>query len=310
MNPTQTLQVPPESRIRVLLSGSSGLVGSVLLASLRRGNDVVRLVRANPAADAILWQAETGSLDPAKLEGFDLVIHLAGENLASGRWNASRKKRFRDSRVHGTSLLANSLARLSSPPKALLCASAIGFYGNRGSEWLNEQSAAGSGFLADLVRDWERAAEPAAARGIRVVGLRFGMILSAEGGALKKMLLPFRLGLGGKIGSGDQFWSWTAIDDVVGAVEHIWRNEVLRGPINLVSPQPVTNLEFTRALGRVLGRPTILPMPAFAARLAFGEMADEMLLTSARVEPARLVESGYRFRHARLEDALASLLRG
>ena len=216
--------------------------------------------------------------------------------------------RIRDSRVDGTRLLAETLARLSRPPRVLVCASAIGYYGNRGDELLREESAPGSDFLAEVCQAWEAAARPAAHKGIRLVHLRFGVILSAGGGALSKMLAPFRLGLGGKIGDGRQWISWISIDDAVGAVQHALGTDALRGPANAVAPKPATNEEFTAILGKVLSRPTIFPMPAFAARLAFGEMADALLLSSARVEPARLIATGYHFHHPELGSALRHLL--
>ena len=235
-------------------------------------------------------------------------MHLAGENIAVRRWTPAQKARIRDSRVQGTRLLAQSLARLQQPPTVMVCASAIGFYGDRGEELLTEGSAPGSGFLTDTCRAWEAAAQPASEKDIRVVNLRLGVVLSPGGGALAKMLLPFRLGVGGKIGSGRQYMSWIEIDDVVGVIHYALTTDELRGPVNAVAPNPVTNREFTKTLGRVLSRPTIFPMPAFAARLAFGEMADELLLASTRVKPARLQNSGYYFRHPRLEDALRHLL--
>jgi uncharacterized protein (TIGR01777 family) len=235
-------------------------------------------------------------------------VHLAGENIAKGRWNARKKARIRDSRVNGTRLLSEALTRLSKPPAVMVCASAIGYYGDRGDEVLREESASGSGFLAEVCRQWEAAAEPARKRGIRVVHLRIGVVLSPEGGALAQMLFPFRMGLGGKLGSGRQYFSWIAIDDLVTVIAHALTNDTLQGPVNAVAPHPVTNLEFTRTLGRVLARPTLFPMPALAARLAFGEMADELLLSSARVEPTRLLATAYQFRHPQLEGALRHLL--
>jgi uncharacterized protein (TIGR01777 family) len=238
----------------------------------------------------------------------DAVIHLAGENLAAGRWTAARKALIRDSRVKGTQLLTDTLVRLKAAPKVFLCASAIGIYGDRGIEALTEAAPLGEGFLASVCREWEAAAQRASRAGIRVIHLRFGVILSATGGALKKMLTPFRLGLGGVIGRGDQYWSWMAIDDVVGALDHVLTNESMQGPVNFVSPHPVTNREFTKVLGRVLHRPTLFPLPRAAVRLAFGEMADEALLASQRVVPAKLLDSGYSFRGPDLEGALGRVL--
>jgi uncharacterized protein (TIGR01777 family) len=297
--------------METLVTGSTGLVGTALVRALRAiGHNTRRLVRsgADPGAGEIFWDPASGKLDPKPLEGLDAVVHLAGDSIAGGRWTAAKKRRIRESRVRGTSLLAERLAGLERPPRVLVAASAVGFYGSRGAEVLTESSPSGTGFLAEVCREWEASLEPAAKRGIRVVPLRLGVILSPRGGALGKMLLPFRLGLGGKIGDGRQYMSWIAIDDVIGVVQHALVTDVLRGPVNATAPQAVTNLEFTRALGRVLGRPTIFPLPAFAARIAMGEMADELLLASARVEPWRLVESGYRFKFPEVEPALRHVL--
>ena len=270
---------------------------------------MTRLVRSKPKPEEaeIQWDPVVGTMDTASLEGLDAGVHLAGESIAE-RWTAEKKTKIRDSRVKGTRLLCESLARLSQPPKAVVCASAIGYYGDRGEEVLREESAAGSGFLAEVCRGWEAAADPARQRGIRVVHLRIGVVLSPAGGALAQMLFPFRMGLGGKLGSGKQYLSWIAIDDLIRVISHALTTDTLQGPVNAVAPNPVTNLDFTRTLGRVLARPTLFPMPAFAARLAFGEMADELLLASARVEPIRLSATGYQFRHPVLEGALRHLL--
>jgi uncharacterized protein (TIGR01777 family) len=248
-----------------------------------------------------------GTIDASALEGVDAVVHLAGENIAQ-RWTSSQKAKIRDSRIKGTQLLCETLARLSSPPKVLVSASAIGYYGDRGEQILTEDSPLGRGFLAEVCRGWEAATEPARQRGLRVVPLRFGVVLSPAGGALAKMLPPFRLGLGGMVGSGRQYMSWIALDDVVGAIQHAIVTDTLQGPTNAVAPQAVTNQEFTKTLGKALGRPTVFPLPAFAARLMFGEMADELLLASTRVQPAKLLGSGYRFRYPELEDALRHVL--
>jgi uncharacterized protein (TIGR01777 family) len=303
----QTCRERPAAR--VLVSGSHGLVGSVLIPFLTTGgHGVTRLVRGGAAAaDTVNWDAEY-SVKPESLEDFDAVIHLAGENIASGRWSKAKKAAIRDSRIKGTHALASALTKVKSPPRVLVCASAIGYYGDRGDEELTESSAPGTGFLADVCREWEEAARPAREHGIRTVHVRFGVILSPQGGALAKMLTPFRLGAGGRIGSGRQWMSWIGIHDAVGAIHHAVHADALAGPVNVVAPNPVTNAEFTRTLGRVLHRPTILPMPAFAARLALGEMANELLLSSQRVNPTRLLETGYEFRHRELEAALRHVL--
>ncbi len=298
-----------EEAMHIAVSGSSGLVGSALVSSLTAGGHrVTRLVRRSPGGNDVLWDPAEGIRDLPKLAGVDGVVHLAGENIAAGRWTEARKAEIRRSRVEGTRRLCESLAKLGARPKVLVSASAIGFYGDRGVEILTEDSAPGSDFLAGVCREWEAATELASRAGIRVVHLRFGMILSPAGGALKKMLLPFKMGAGGRIGSGAQFMSWIAIDDAVGVIQHALSTESIRGPVNAVAPAPVTNAEFTRTLARVLSRPAIVPMPAFAARLAFGELADALLLSSQRVMPSRLKESGYRFRYPELEGALRHLL--
>ncbi|MFQ5915907.1 MAG: TIGR01777 family oxidoreductase, partial [Nitrospinota bacterium] len=238
----------------------------------------------------------------------DAAVHLSGENIGEGRWTAAKKAAIRDSRVKSTRLLAETLARLEQPPRVFVCASAVGYYGDRGEEVLREESPLGSGFLPDLSLEWESAAEPAVQKGIRVVHLRNGIVLSPKGGALAKMLPPFKLGLGGKLGSGRQYVSWISLDDMVGVIRHALERESLSGPVNAVAPNPVTNAEFTQTLGRVLSRPTVFQVPAFTLRLAFGEMADAALLASARVEPARLLASGYSFRHPELEGALRHIL--
>jgi uncharacterized protein len=298
--------------MNVLVSGSTGLVGTALIPALMAGgHEVIRLVRAKsrtPSKEIIGWNPEARYVDSAGLEGLDAIIHLAGEPIAAGRWNSAKKGRIRDSRVQGTRLLCDALSHSNRPPATLLCASAIGFYGDRGDEVLTESSAVGSGFLADVCREWEAANDPARQKGIRVVNLRFGVILSTGGGALAKMLTPFKMGVGGIIGSGRQYMSCISIDDCIGAIQHALATDNLAGPTNIVQPGPVTNHVFTKTLGKVLGRPTIFPMPAFAARLAFGEMADQLLLASARVEPQKLVNSGYHFRHPDLETALRQVL--
>jgi len=295
----------------VLISGASGLIGSAVVKALRgKGSSVTRLVRQPAAdqADAIGWNPAAGSMPGESLNRFDTVIHLAGENIASRRWTASQKQRIVESRVRGTRLISEAVARAAPRPRVLACASAIGYYGDRGDELLSEESRHGSGFLADVCQQWENAAEAARQAGIRVVHMRFGVVLSPDGGALAKMLTPFRLGLGGRIGSGRQYISWVELSDVAAAVLHSLATEELSGPVNIVSPEPVTNREFTQVLGRVLHRPTIFPVPAPIARLALGQMADELLLASTRVRPQRLVATGFNYRYPALEPALRHLL--
>jgi len=305
------LQAQP---MKILVTGSSGLIGSALIPFLTTGgHSVTRLARRASSRKAgqepiVHWDPVLGTIDHDGLEGHDAVVHLAGKNIASGRWNERQKKAIRDSRLHGTRMVCDALLKLRQPPKTLVCASAIGFYGDRGDEILDEKSPACAGFLAEVCRDWEAATESVRTRSIRVVNLRFGMVLSPAGGALAKMLLPFKLGLGGIIGSGRQYWSWVEIDDVVGAIHHALITDHLSGPVNAVSPNPSTNREFTKTLGHVLRRPTVFPMPAFAARLALGQMADELLLASAHVVPRRLEETGYAFRYPALEPALRHVL--
>jgi uncharacterized protein (TIGR01777 family) len=286
------------------ITGASGLVGSALAPRLRAlGHRVVRL-RREKGAGRFLPIAED---HPASFLP-DAVIHLAGEPIASGRWNTAKKQRIRDSRVEGTRALCQALAEQAPPPRIVICASATGFYGSRGDELLDEESGPGEGFLAEVVQSWEHAASPAVECGIRVVSLRFGMILTRQGGALGKMLRPFQYGLGGRIGDGRQYWSWIALDDALGAVCHALTTDRLVGPVNVVAPQATTNAEFTAALGRVLGRPTFARLPAWVARGIFGEMADALLLASARVVPRRLTETGYAFCHGELLTALGHLL--
>ena len=295
--------------MKILVSGSSGLIGSALVPLLSaRGHSITRLVRMDPQPGQIHWDPERGTIEAARLEGFDAVVHLAGQNIAAGRWTPEQKARIRVSRAKGTRILAEALAALPAPPQVLICASAIGYYGNRGDEVLQEESPAGSGFLPEVCQAWEAAAAPARKMGIRVINLRTGVVLSAAGGALAKMLPAFKMGIGGVVGNGRQYMSWIALNDVVGAIVHALSNPALDGPVNAVAPHPLTNREFTVTLGRVLSRPTLFPLPAFAVRLAFGEMADELLLASQRVEPAKLASSGYKFQFPELEGALRHAL--
>jgi uncharacterized protein (TIGR01777 family) len=294
---------------RVLVSGVSGPIGTALLPSLNAsGYEVTRLVRGPANGEGQISWDPAKPLAPESVSGFAAVIHLAGESIV-GRWTEAKKKRIRESRVGPTRNLAQSLAKAKDRPRVFVTASAIGYYGNRGDEALRESSAPGKGFLADVCRDWEAASQPAADAGIRSVQLRTGLVLSPDGGALQKMLLPFRLGIGGNIGNGRQWWSWIDIQDWVGALHHILKTDLLQGAVNVVAPRPVTNAEFTKTLASVLSRPAIFPMPAFAARLAFSQMADELLLASQRVEPAKLISSGYPFHYSDLRRALAAILK-
>jgi len=300
---------------RFLVSGSTGLVGTALTALLSAGgHHVTRLSRGEGArpdplgASRVEWDPVRGVLNPEAVSGHDVVVHLAGENVAGGLWTEERKARIRDSRVNGTQLLSRALAATPHPPEVLVCASAVGFYGDRGNMEVDEGSAAGSGFLAETGVEWEQAADAARQAGIRVVHLRIGIVLTPAGGALARMLPPFRMGVGGPLGSGRQFWSWIAIDDLLGAILHVAASDHLDGPVNAVAPEHVRNAEFSATLGRVLRRPAIMPAPAAALRLLLGEMADEMLLGGAQVLSSRLLESGFTFRYPDLEGALRHLL--
>jgi uncharacterized protein (TIGR01777 family) len=303
---------PSLARQQIVVTGASGLVGRRLVAELERaGATVIRAVRRpvqDPARE-MAWNPDSGQIDARRLEGVDAVVHLAGENIAGGRWTEPFKRKIRDSRVQGTRLIAEAVARCSAKPRTFIAASAIGYYGDRGDESLSESSAPGNDYLARVCQEWEAACQPARDAGVDVANLRIGVVLSPEGGALKKMLLPFKLGVGGKIGNGRQYMSWVAIDDVAGAVVFVLAKPQAAGAVNVVAPRPVTNAEFTKTLGRVLSRPTIAPMPAFAARLAFGEMADALLLSSTRVTPQVLIAAGYQFQQPELESALRHLLR-
>ncbi len=295
--------------MKILMSGASGLIGAALNAFLTTGgHTVTSLVRRppRPGAREIVWDPRHGTPDLASLEGFDAVIHLAGENLV-GRWTPEKRARIRDSRVVGTTTLCEALARLSAPPKVLVSASAVGYYGHRGDEVLTEESPAGRGFLAEVCQAWEDATAAVHSR-MRVVQTRTGIVLSPTGGALGQMLTPFRLGLGGVIGSGEQYMSWVTLDDVLGAIHHALITENVRGPMNVTAPGPVTNREFTTTLGRVLKRPTVMPLPASMLRLALGDMADELLLSSTRVQPRQLEHTHYPFRQPELDGALRHVL--
>lgn len=296
--------------MKVFVTGATGLIGGALTPRLAAaGHDVIPLVRraVKPGEHAIRWDPEAGTIDRAGLEGADVMVHLAGENVF-GRWSAAKKARIRESRVVGTRLVSDALAGLTRKPQVLLAASAIGYYGDRGEEALTEQSPPGDDFLARVSRDWEAATEPARRAGIRVVNLRFGVVLSPSGGALATMLTPFRLGLGGPVGSGKQFLSWITLDDACAAILHALSDSSVSGPVNVTAPHPVTNRAFAKALGRVLGRPAIVPVPGFALRLAFGAEGAEMLKSGQRVLPARLLASGFQFQDGDAESALRRLL--
>ena len=296
--------------MNILVSGASGLIGQALMPVLTSGgHQVSRLVRSKPQGgeSVVYWNPAGGEIDASTLEGFDAVVNLAGEPVA-GRWTDAKKRAIRESRVKGTRLLCEALARLSHRPRTLIAASASGYYGDRGDEVLREESDAGSSFLSQVCQEWEAATRPAVESGIRVVNLRIGFVLSRAGGGLAKMLPAFKVGAGGRIGSGKQYMSWIGIDDLVQIIFFVTTTQSLKGPANAAAPNPVTNLEFTKTLGRVLGRPTIFPMPSFAVRLAFGEMGEELLLASTRMEPARLLRAGYQFRFPELEGALRHLL--
>jgi uncharacterized protein len=294
---------------KILVSGSSGLIGTALLLSLQSsGYQVTRLVRGAASGKGLIGWDPAQPLAPESVSGFDAVVHLAGESIV-GRWTAAKKRRILESRVKGTRNLAGALSAAARRPQLLISASAIGYYGDRGEETLREDSASGDGFLPEVCRQWEGAAEAAANAGVRTVQMRFGLVLSGSGGALQKMLLPFRMGVGGNMGNGRQWWSWVDIDDLVGAIQHAIKTDTLRGPVNVVAPTPVRNAEFTKTLASVLSRPAIFPMPAFAARLVFGQMGDELLLASQRVEPAKLMASGYVFQKCDLRAALEAILK-
>ncbi|WP_411278106.1 TIGR01777 family oxidoreductase [Gaiella sp.] len=293
--------------MKIAMTGSTGLVGTALSSTLSAsGHDLVRLVRREPTGpEEAQWDIEAGTIDAEALEDIDAIIHLAGENIGQ-RWTDAVRKRVLDSRVNGTRLIAETAARLPRNP-ALLCASATGFYGNRANDEVDESSARGDGFLSDVVDQWEAAADPARAAGIRTVHLRQGIVLARQGGALQRLLLPFKLGVGGKVGSGKQWWSWVSLDDTVAAylfaLEH-----PLEGAVNVTAPGATTNLEFTKALGRALHRPTVLPLPAFAVKAAFGQMGREMLLEGQRVAPTKIVTAGFAFNQPDIDSGLASAL--
>ena len=298
--------------LTVAMTGASGFVGTELSALLKStGHSVLPMTRrpSGSSQNAIVWDPVNGVANPQQLESVDAIVHLAGENIAAGRWTAALKERIRKSRVEGTRALVQSLAGLQNRPKTLVCASAIGFYGDRGDEVLTELSAPGSGFLADVCSAWESEAMAAANMDMRVVGLRIGVVLSPKGGALAKMMLPFKLGVGGVVGSGKQYWSWIGLNDLVRAIAFCIENEDIRGPVNAVSPQALINYDFTKTVGKVLHRPTIFPLPAFVARILLGEMADALLLSSAHVVPEKLQAHGFQFAQPDLKSCLEHELR-
>jgi uncharacterized protein (TIGR01777 family) len=293
---------------RILVSGVSGPIGAALLPSLQAsGCSVVRLVRGQATSnDQISWDPAAPPA-PQAVSGFDAVIHLAGESIF-GRWSTAKKSKIRDSRVVGTFNLSSALAQATDKPKVFLCGSAIGYYGNRGDEVLREESAPGAGFLAQVCQDWEEATTPAVQADIRTTHIRTGIVLSPKGGALGAMLTPFKLGLGGRTGDGQQWMSWIDVRDMVGAIHHILKNDLIQGPVNMVAPKPVRNEDFARTLAGVISRPAIFPLPAFAVKLAFGEMGEELLLGSQKVEASKLISSGYPFRYRELKASLEATL--
>lgn len=295
--------------MKILISGGSGLIGRAVSHLLEEeGHQVVSLKRKSTSSETPYWDIENHIIELGAYQKIDVVIHLAGESIAEGRWNQQKKERIKNSRVKGTKLLSEYFSKATYQPKVFISGSAIGFYGSRGEEELSENSQKGTGFLSDVCTQWEEATSKVALSGIRVAKVRFGMVLSSKGGALKKMLFPFKAGFGGIIGDGKQYVSWVTIDDVVGIISHIIKSENLAGAINVVSPTPVTNQIFTKTLGKVLKRPTILPLPAFLAKILLGEMAQELLLSSTKVIPSKLQESGYIYKHATLENALEDML--
>ncbi|MGA9508406.1 MAG: TIGR01777 family oxidoreductase [Candidatus Sulfotelmatobacter sp.] len=295
---------------RILVSGVSGPIGAALLPSLRtNGCSVIRLVRGSAKGDDQISWDPAAPLAPQKVSGFDAVIHLAGESIF-GRWTAAKKAKIRDSRVVGTFNLSSALAQAQDKPQVFVCGSAIGYYGNRGDESLREESAPGAGFLAEVCQDWEEATTPAVQADIRTAHIRTGVVLSPKGGALGAILPPFKLGLGGRTGSGQQWLSWIDVRDMVGAIHHILKNDLIQGPVNMVAPRPVRNEEFAKILATVLSRPAIFPLPVFAVKLVFGEMGEDLLLGSQKVEASKLISTGYPFRYRQLKTSLESLLQG
>jgi uncharacterized protein len=293
--------------MKILISGASGLIGKALVDSFTADGHVVKCLRRDNTIP--YWDINKQHIEPGSDNGFDVIIHLAGENIAEGRWTTSKKTRIRESRIKGTKLISDFFAESACKPKLLISGSAIGIYGNQGNESVDEESLPGRGFLADVCEQWERATISAVNAGIRVVNARFGMVLSSEGGALKKMLFPFKTGVGGIIGNGKQYISWVSISDVVEIIDFIIQNKNLKGPVNVTSPNPATNHDFTKILGRALHRPTVLPITAPMARLVLGEMADELLLSSIKALPGKLINAGYKFQHPKLNDFFQSIFK-
>lgn len=290
--------------MQIAITGCSGLIGSAITEHLFSQGYTIHCLRRNSNQDALIWNADKIESLYKENGPFDAVIHLAGENISTGLWSSRKKKKILQSRVQGTHEIASYFSNLSTPPKVMIFASAIGYYGNRSNEKLTEASSLGDNFLAEVCEKWEEAASPATESGIRTVFTRFGMVLSPKGGALQKMLLPFRMGIGGRLGDGHQYMSWISIADLVAAIQYLLIHEELAGPFNFVSPSPVTNREFTKALGRVLRRYTVFPLPAPVIKILFGQMGRELFLSSSRVYPERLLNSGFNFRHTHLKDAL------
>ena len=293
--------------MQILITGSSGLIGSAFMSQLNSEHECIGLLRSTDEIAQPHWNIATESVDFKDFKA-DVVIHLAGENIAAKRWSEQHKKAIYDSRIEGTRLLVDHILQQAYQPQLVIAASAIGYYGNRGDTTLTEQDTPGTDFVSRISIDWEYATQKLNTAGIRVVNIRTGLVLSRHGGALQKMLLPFKLGLGGRVGSGQQYYSWISIDDVAAAIQHIINTPTLKGPVNLTAPNPVTNQEFAKKLGQALKRPKFFPMPAFAARLAFGEMADELLLSSTRVLPEKLLNSGFTFQHPELDQAFEAVL--
>ena len=297
--------------MKIAITGTTGLVGSELVPFLQAGgHEVLKMVRnkAQSSPTQVYWNPDTGEIEANKLEGIDAMVHLAGDNVADGNWTPAKKQRIKESRTKGTKLIADTLANLQNPPKTFVSASAIGYYGERGSQTLDETASAGEGFLTDVCKEWEAACKPAKDKGIRTVNMRVGIVLSPKGSALGKMLPIFQLGGGGILGNGKQYMSWIAIDDLIGALYHAINTPSLSGPVNATAPSPATNSEFTKVLGKVLWRPTIAPVPGFGVKMLFGEMGETLLLGSTRVLPKALIDSGYQFLFPDLEGALRHVL--